>query len=75
MEQLLCIENTCRLYFLDLLLLFFFFIQSREPIYEPPRIKFTLWHCNTSIELNQKENRFLLFMFLNLLDILNEVHR
>ena len=42
MQQLLYIENIYHLCFSDLLMLFF--IQSRESIYEPPRIQFTLWN-------------------------------
>ena len=44
MQQLLRIENNDHFHFSDLLLFFSFFIQSQESIYEPPRLKFTLWH-------------------------------
>ena len=45
MQQLLRIENSYHLHFLDLFFgFFYFFIQSGESIYEPLRLEFTLWH-------------------------------
>ena len=39
MQQLLHTENIYCPYFSDLLLVFSFFIQSGESVYEPPRLK------------------------------------
>ena len=48
MQQLLFIENTYRLYFLDLFLLFF--IQSEKSIYKSPRLKMLYDICNRIVE-------------------------
>ena len=57
MQLLRHIVNIYDLHFSDLLLVFFSFVKSGESIYDPPGLKF-YDICNTSVELNQKENYF-----------------
>ena len=56
MQTLLHIENIDHLYFSDLLLPSCFFIQLRDSIYDPTRLKFALWHLwyNSSTESKTK---------------------
>ena len=69
MQLLLFIKNIYRPQFLDLLLLFFF-IQSEESIYEPPKKILSFDICNRLIEL---QNDLLSLMFLSQFHFLKKV--
>ena len=73
MQQLPHIESTYYLHFAGLLLIFCF-LSSLENQYTIHHVLNSLYGIfNMSVKLNQNQNRFLSLIFLNYLNILNEV--